>query len=85
MRDSERFVVVIMRRFPVHRWLSLSGGWCAGGGEVGGAKRGAPHPVEVVLGPAQVQGERVLQQAEAGQRFLQAVDGAGGGLEHRCR
>ncbi|WP_246144526.1 hypothetical protein, partial [Actinacidiphila oryziradicis] len=37
--------------------------------------------MEVVLGFAQVQGEGVLEEAEAGQSLLQAVDGAGGGLE----
>ena len=37
--------------------------------------------MEVVLGFAQVQGEGVVEEAEAGQGLLQAVDGAGGGLE----
>ncbi|MFE9783264.1 hypothetical protein ACFYPA_34595 [Streptomyces sp. NPDC005775] len=37
--------------------------------------------MEVVLGFAQVQGEGVIEEAEAGQGLLQAVDGAGGGLE----
>src|SRR5262245_42975433 len=51
------------------------------GGEVGGPEGGGPDAVEVVLGFAQVQGEGVVQEAEPGQGFLQAVDGAGGGLE----
>ncbi|GGQ23836.1 hypothetical protein GCM10010279_34540 [Streptomyces mutabilis] len=37
--------------------------------------------MEVVLGFAQVQGEGVVQEAEAGQGLLQSVDGAGGNLE----
>jgi hypothetical protein len=37
--------------------------------------------VEVVLGFARVQGEGVVEEAEAGQGPLQAVDGASGGLE----
>ncbi|MER5756819.1 hypothetical protein [Streptomyces sp. NPDC002088] len=37
--------------------------------------------MEVVLRLAQVQGEGVVEEAEAGQGLLQAVDGAGGGLE----
>lgn len=37
--------------------------------------------MEVVLGFAQVQGEGVVEEAEAGQGLFQAVDGAGGGLE----
>ena len=53
----------------------------AGIGEVGGAERGAPDAVEVVLGFAQVQGEGVVEEAEAGQGFLKAVDGAGGRFE----
>jgi hypothetical protein len=52
-----------------------------GGGEVGGAEGGAPDAVEVVLGLAQVQGEGLVEQAEAGEGLLQAVDGAGGRLE----
>ena len=50
-------------------------------GEVGGAEGGGPDAVEVVLGFAQVQREGVVEQAEPGQGLLQAVDGAGGGLE----
>ncbi|MCX4799513.1 MULTISPECIES: hypothetical protein [unclassified Streptomyces] len=54
----------------------------AGGlGEVGGAEGGGPDAVEVVLGFAQVQGEGVVEQAQAGQGAFQAVDGAGGGFE----
>jgi hypothetical protein len=37
--------------------------------------------VEIVLGFAQVQGQGVVQEAESCQGFLQAVDGAGSGLE----
>ncbi|WP_328474894.1 hypothetical protein [Streptomyces sp. NBC_00448] len=37
--------------------------------------------MEVVLGFAQVQGEGVVEEAQAGQGLVQAVDGAGGGLE----
>lgn len=37
--------------------------------------------MEVVLGSSQVQGEGVVQEAEAAEGFLQAVDGAGGGGE----
>ena len=37
--------------------------------------------MEVVLGFAQVQRQSVVEEAEAGQGLLQAVDGAGGGLE----
>ncbi|WP_280892148.1 hypothetical protein [Streptomyces sp. LBL] len=37
--------------------------------------------MEVVLGFAQVQGEGVVEEAEAGQGLLQAVDGAGCGIE----
>ncbi|MFJ1551598.1 hypothetical protein [Streptomyces sp. NPDC088246] len=37
--------------------------------------------MEVVLGFAQVQGEGVVEEAEAGQGLFQAVDGAGSGLE----
>jgi hypothetical protein len=55
--------------------------FAAGLGEVGGQERGVPDAVEVVLGLAQVQGERVVEEAEPGQGLLQAVDGAGGGLE----
>ncbi|WP_223839121.1 hypothetical protein [Saccharopolyspora pogona] len=51
------------------------------GGEVGGAEGGGPHALEVVLGLAQVEVEGLVKQAEPGQGFLQAVDGAGGGLE----
>ena len=35
----------------------------------------------MVLGLAQVRGEGVVQEAEPGQGLVQAVDGAGGGLE----
>ena len=51
------------------------------GSEVGGPEGGAPDAVEIILGLAQVQGEGVVQEAESGQGLLQAVDGAGGGLE----
>jgi hypothetical protein len=51
------------------------------GGEVGSPEGGRPDAVEIVLGFAQVQGEGVIQQAESCQGLLQAVDGAGGGLE----
>ncbi|MEV7288735.1 hypothetical protein AB0O01_30040 [Streptomyces sp. NPDC093252] len=37
--------------------------------------------MEVVLELAEVQGEGVVEEPEAGQRLLQAVDGAGGGFE----
>lgn len=37
--------------------------------------------MEVVLGFAQVQGKGVVEEAEAGEGLLQAVDGSGGGLE----
>jgi hypothetical protein len=50
-------------------------------GEVGGTEGGGPDAVEVVLGLAQVQGECLVEEAEAGQGLLQAVDGAGGRLE----
>src|SRR4051812_464075 len=43
---------------------------------------GVPEPVEVVLSPADVEGQRVLlEQAEASERAFEAVDGAGGGRE----
>jgi hypothetical protein len=53
----------------------------AGFGQVGGQERGAPNPVEVVLRLAQVQSESIIEQSEAGQRLLQSVDRASGGLE----
>ena len=52
-----------------------------GVGEVGGAEGGGPDAVEVVLGFAQVHREGLVEQAEPGQGLLQAVDGAGGGVE----
>src|ERR1035441_5092459 len=56
-------------------------GGVPGSGEVAGAEGGAPDAVEVVLRPAQVQGQGLAEQAEAGQGLLQAVDRAGGWLE----
>jgi hypothetical protein len=53
----------------------------SGPGQVGGTEPGVPKALEVVLGPAQIQGEGVVEQAEAGECLLQPVDGAGGGLE----
>jgi hypothetical protein len=53
----------------------------AGGGEVGGAEGQVPQPVVVVLGAAQVQGEGLVEQAEAGEGFFQPVDGLGSGRE----
>jgi hypothetical protein len=50
-------------------------------GEVVGAERQGLQPAEVILQVAQVQGERILQQAEAGQGFLEAADCGGDGLE----
>ena len=51
---------------------------CGGAGELGGAEPDVPDPLEVVLGAAQVQGERVVEQAEAGQGGFQPVDGGRG-------
>ena len=49
--------------------------------EFGRAEGQAPDPVEVVLGTAQVEGERFVKQAHTRQRFLQPVDRAAGGFE----
>ena len=56
-------------------------GGAGGLGKIGGAKRGRPHAAEVVLGFAQVQGQRLIQEPEAGECSFQAVDGPGGGFE----
>ena len=42
---------------------------------------GVPDAVEVVLGPAQVQGKGLVEQAEPGEGLLQPVDRVGGGRE----
>jgi hypothetical protein len=55
------------------------------GGQVGSAEGGAPDAVEVVLGLAHVQGERVIEEPEPGEGLLQAVDRAGGRLEVRVQ
>jgi hypothetical protein len=39
-------------------------GVCGGAGELGRAEPDVPDPLEVVLGAAQVEGERVVEQAE---------------------
>ena len=45
------------------------------------SERSVPEAVEVALRASQVQGERVVEHADAGEGAFQAVDGAGGGLE----
>lgn len=55
----------------------VSASWSA----VPARKAVGPYAVEVVLWFAQVQGEGLVEEAEAGQNLLQAVDGAGGGLK----
>ena len=42
---------------------------------------GGPDAAEVVLGPAQVQGEGFVEEAERRECLFQAVDGVGGGIE----
>ena len=77
----------LLELVAVRVWLVVGDGSlvCRGAGEFGGAEGGVPDAVEVVLGRAQVQGERVVEQPEPGQGLLQAVDGAGGGLEVRVQ
>src|SRR5205814_601722 len=50
-------------------------------GEVGGAEADVPDAVVVVLRAAQVQGECLVEQAEAGEGLLEPVDGLGGRFE----
>src|SRR6266536_4974571 len=58
--------------------LDLAASSC---GEVGGAERHFPQPVVVVLGPPQVQRERLVEQAEPGEGLFQPIDRLGGGRE----
>jgi len=41
-------------------------GGAGGSGKIGGAEPGGPYATEVVLGFAQIQGEGMLQEPEAG-------------------
>jgi hypothetical protein len=50
-------------------------------GKVGGTEADGPEPVQVILGPSEIQREHVVEQAETGERAFETIDGAGGGLE----
>src|SRR5258708_37487905 len=52
-----------------------------GVGECLGAEGQAPDAAEVVLGPAQVEGERLVEEADGGQGLFQPGGRAGGGVE----
>ena len=64
------------------RWFVLTARFAVcGDGEVVRAEGCAPDAVEVVLRAAEIKGQGLIEQPQAGEGFLQPVDRAGGRLE----